>query len=222
MEIIVRTNKNRLGVVAALAIVGVVVVGTGASAGAPRTMLTPESIPVPPGYQRIVDATSSITVSIPQSWEAHIEPAPYIGVFPETIAGTLPTIFAGPAGFTDDQAQLVFQAWPFDLHDEATGYLHGDYGVDCASSGRPYDDGLFVGYQADFTNCYGDAFAHFVSATFQDQFGVEVDFFSRTASDEAIFQNVLATFNWSGINIPQASGSGTPVQTGGTVFPFDE
>lgn len=198
-------------VVVGLAGVGILAAGSGASlagasAGPGVGAATPVSVPVPPGYQRVIDDTAVVAMSVPEGWVVQTAPTTA-----ETMTESLlvPTIQAGPVAEPPacDGCSTSFPPPMVELRVFPYQPISAEADADCdAPEVVPYDDGRFVGRQEIGGGC--DARIERVLASQVDAITIDVTFVSwsvdqapltdaQYAELDQLFETILPTIEWT-------------------------
>jgi hypothetical protein len=192
------------------------VAGAGGALGA-----SPAPVQVPDGYQRIVDDTGTIAVSVPISWTVE-NTAPIEGVYGDGIPR--PAIGAGkPVEYENWQAgvgvSIIVHPYsgPVERWDPSTcDPLQGE--CDALVSEQPYDNGRFGGWRQLIEMCCGGGpYERVVAAAHDQSFMFELIFSYRGTREPAeveILDTILASVEPAGASLPP------PTTTGTAEFPF--
>jgi hypothetical protein len=151
---------------------------------------------VPPGFQRIVDDTGTVAISVPASW-TNISTVP--AVAPDRTVN--PNIYAGPPG---NDAFPVVSVWvePF----------RAGAGVQdvawCTSTVQPYASGDFTGQRGWDTGCdTGLLYQYIVASPSAQQFTVTVSFAYNSAADEPTLEAVAHSLEALAMEYPPPSAT---------------
>ena len=178
-----------LASIASLAAVAV----TGVTAAAAPSVSSP-----PAGFQRIVDDTGTIAISVPSDW-GNITTAP--AVAPDRTVN--PIIYASRPLGNDAFPQLSVWVEPFRA-DATTPDIAW-----CQSASQPYAQGQFSGQRTWFTGCEGGLlYQDLVVGDATQQFTVTVSLAYQTADDEPTLDAIVSSLELLATEYPPPSATG--------------
>ena len=184
-----RPTTALLASIASLAAVAV----TGVTAAAAPSVSSP-----PAGFQRIVDDTGTIAISVPSDW-GNITTAP--AVAPDRTVN--PIIYASRPLGNDAFPQLSVWVEPFRA-DATTPDI-----VWCQSASQPYAQGQFSGQRTWFTGCEGGLlYQDLAVGDATQQFTVTVSLAYQTADDEPTLDAIVSSLELLATEYPPPSATG--------------
>ncbi len=180
--------------VAIVAIAAAAMSATSATTAAAAGPVAPPA--VPDGFQRIVDGTGTIAVSVPATW-TNISTEP--NVAPDRTVN--PIISASPPW---NDAFPYLTVWVEPLRADASAYA-----IDwCTRTVEPYAQGKLVGDRSRFTECDGGLRYQEVVANSDDGvFTVRVSIAYETSADESTFDAILASLELLATEYPPPSAT---------------